>query len=245
MKSSTSPPRRPVLRHVPFAAILIAAGVGAFAFRDFLTFEALARHRVTLIGWRDAHYLWASLGFVASYSAIVAFSVPGATIATLAGGFLFGMFPGAFYNILAASIGAVVVFLAARAGLGAEVSARIAAGEGAAARLQAGLRDNQWSVLLMMRLVPVVPFFVANLIPAFAGIRLWPFALTTFLGIIPGGLVVTSVGAGLGDVFARGETPDLGVIFTAPVLGPLLGLAALSALPMVFKAVKHRKGAKP
>lgn len=245
MKTPTSSPRGAALRHLPLVVILGAAAFGAFAFRDVLSFETLAAHRDTLIGWRDAHYLWASLGFIAAYAVIVALSVPGATIATLAGGFLFGLFPGALYNVAAATLGAMAVFLAARAGLGADVSARIAAGEGAAARLQAGLRDNQWSVLLMMRLVPAVPFFLANLIPAFAGIRLWPFALTTFLGIIPGGLVFTSVGAGLGDVFARGETPDLGVIFTAPVLVPLLGLAALSALPMVLKAVKNRKGAKP
>lgn len=245
MENPKSPVRRPGLRHLPFVAILAAAALGAFAFRDVLTFDTLARHRETLIGWRDAHYLWASLGFVAAYAVIVALSLPGATIATLAGGFLFGLFPGALYNVGAATLGAIAVFMAARAGLGADVSARIAAGTGAAARLQAGLHDNQWSVLLMMRLVPVVPFFLANLIPAFAGIRLWPFALTTFLGIIPGGVVFTSIGAGLGEVFARGETPDLGVIFTAPVLGPLLGLAALSALPIILKALKRRKGAAP
>lgn len=238
------PPPRSALRHLPLVVILAAAALGAFAFRDLLTFETLAQHRATLLAYRDAHFALASLGFVAAYSAIVAFSVPGATIATLAGGFLFGMFPGTAYNVIAACLGAGAVFLAARAGLGADVAARIAAGDGAAARLQAGLRDNQWSALLIMRLVPVVPFFLANLLPAFAGIRMWPFMATTALGIIPGSLVFTSIGAGLGEVFARGETPDLGVIFSAPVLGPLLGLAALSALPMIIKAVRS-KGDKP
>lgn len=226
---------------MPFVLILAAAALGAFAFRDLLTFEALARHREALIAFRDAHYLWASLGFVVVYTAIVALSVPGGTIATLAGGFLFGMFPGVLYNVVAATAGAAVVFLAARAGLGADVSARIAARGGAVARLQAGLHSNQWSVLLMMRLVPVVPFFLANLIPAFAGIRLLPFVVTTALGIVPGGLVFTSIGAGLGEVFARGAAPDLSIIFSAPVLGPLLGLAALSALPMVIKALRRKE----
>jgi uncharacterized membrane protein YdjX (TVP38/TMEM64 family) len=242
MTQETAPPKRRVLRHLPLVVILAAAGIGAFALRDLLTFEALARHREMLLAFRDGHYLWASLGFVAAYAVIVAFSIPGATIATLAGGFLFGMFPGAAYNVVAATLGAVAVFLAARAGLGGDIGASIAARGGAAARLQAGLQENQWSALLTMRLVPVVPFFLANLIPAFAGIRLWPFAATTALGIIPGGLVFTSVGAGLSEVFARGETPDLGVIFTAPVLGPLLGLAALSALPMVVKALRGKGG---
>jgi uncharacterized membrane protein YdjX (TVP38/TMEM64 family) len=193
------------------------------------------------LAFRDAHYLWASLGFVAAYAVIVALSLPGATIATLAGGFLFGMFPGTLYNVLAASLGAAAVFLAARAGLGADVADKIAARGGAVARLQEGLRANQWSVLLMMRLVPVVPFFLANLIPAFAGIRFAPFVVTTAIGIVPGALVFTSVGAGLGEVFARGEAPDLSIIFTAPVLLPLLGLAALSALPMLIKALRRKE----
>lgn len=215
--------------------------VGLFAFRDVLTFDALARHREALLAFRDAHYLWASLGFVAAYAVIVALSLPGATIATLAGGFLFGMFPGTLYNVLAASLGAAAVFLAARAGLGADVADKIAARGGSVARLQEGLRANQWSVLLMMRLVPVVPFFLANLIPAFAGIRFAPFVVTTAIGIVPGALVFTSVGAGLGEVFARGEAPDLSIIFTAPVLLPLLGLAALSALPMLIKALRRKE----
>ncbi len=242
MKHERATPSRSPLRHLPLTVILLVAGIAAFAFRDVLTFDNLARHRDSLIAFREAHYLLASIGFVAVYAALVALSVPGATIATLTGGFLFGMFPGTAYNVGAATLGAVLVFLAARAGLGTDIAARIAKGGGAAARLQAGLHGNQWSVLLVMRLVPVVPFFLANLIPAFAGVRLWPFAATTALGIIPGALVFTSIGAGLGEVFARGESPDLGVIFTAPVLGPLLGLAALAALPLVVKLFRRSGG---
>lgn len=240
---NTPLPHRPAsaLRHLPFAVILVAALVAAFAFRDLLTFDALARHRETLLAFRDAHFVWASILFVVVYAGVVALSVPGATVATLAGGFLFGLFPGTLYNVLAATLGAAAVFLAARVGFGADVATRIEARGGAVARLQDGLRANQWSALLTMRLVPVVPFFVANLLPAFAGIRLVPFVVTTALGIIPGGLVFTSVGAGLGEVFARGEAPDLSILFTAPVLGPLLGLAALSALPMILKALRRKE----
>jgi uncharacterized membrane protein YdjX (TVP38/TMEM64 family) len=229
-----------LVRKLPFLAILAAAAAGAFFLRDHLSFAALAEHREALVAFRDAHYLSAALIFLGAYVVIVALSLPGATIATLTGGFLFGVFPGALFNVTAATIGATVIFLAARAGFGAGVAARIEAGGGAAARLQAGLRENEWSVLFLMRLVPAVPFFLANLIPAFVGVRLSRFVITTFLGIIPGGVVYTSVGAGLGEVFARGETPDLGIIFAPHVLGPILGLAALSALPIVIKRL--RKG---
>ena len=87
-----------------------------------------------------------------------------------------------------------------------------------------------------------MPFFVANLVPALVGVPLVRFAITTFLGIIPGAVVYTSVGAGLGEVFARGETPDLGIIFEPHILLPILGLCALAALPILLKALRGKKG---
>ncbi|MFV0493079.1 MAG: TVP38/TMEM64 family protein [Pseudorhodobacter sp.] len=230
------------MRRLPVLVILMVAVLGAVVLRDDLSFEAFARHRDALIAYRDAHYLLSVIGFVAAYTIIVGFSLPGATVATLTGGFLFGLFPGVLYNILSATLGAVAIFLAVRMGVGADVSRRIAAGGGAAARLQAGLRANEWSVLFLMRLIPIVPFFLANLIPAFVGVALHRFTVSTFLGIIPGGLVYTSVGAGLGDILARHEVPDLSIIFAPQVLWPILGLAALSALPILIKALRRGEG---
>jgi uncharacterized membrane protein YdjX (TVP38/TMEM64 family) len=232
--------RKAWLRRLPILIILIAAVIGAVSLRDTLSFDALARHRETLLAFRDAHYLLAVLGFLGAYVLIVAFSLPGGTIASLTGGFLFGLFPGVILVVAAAGTGAVCVFLAARAGFGESLSQRLETSGGRAARLQASLRENEWSVLFLMRLVPLVPFFIANLVPALVGTSLWRFAVSTYLGIIPGALVFTSVGSGLGEVFAQGQAPDLGVIFTPPVLFPLLGLATLAALPMILKII--RKG---
>lgn len=229
------------LKRLPFIAMVLVALLGAVLLRDQISFDALARHRNALLAFRDANFALASLAFVLAYVGIVAFSLPGATIATLTGGFLFGLFPGVLFNVGGATLGAVAVFLAARAGFGADVAARIAQKGGPAARLQQALRENEWSALLIMRLVPAVPFFIANLLPAFVGTSLLRFALTTFVGIIPGALVFTSVGAGLAEVFARGETPDLSIIFAPHILGPILGLAALSALPILLK--RFRKDA--
>jgi len=97
-------------------------------------------------------------------------------------------------------------------------------------------------VLFLIRLVPAVPFFVANIIPALVGVPVSRFVVTTFFGIIPGGVVFTWVGAGLGEVFARGETPDLGIIFEPHILGPILGLCVLAALPMLVKALRRMGG---
>jgi uncharacterized membrane protein YdjX (TVP38/TMEM64 family) len=230
------PPEKGLMRKLPFLVIMAVAVSGAFLLRDKLSFAALADHRGALLAFRDAHYAWSVVVFMAAYVAIVAFSLPGAAVATLTGGFLFGLFPGVVFNVAAATLGAVAIFLAARAGFGAAFAAKLQAKGGAAARLMAGLRDNEWSVLMLMRLVPVVPFFVANLVPAFAGVRADRFAITTFFGIMPGALVFTSVGSGLGKVFAEGRKPDLSVIFAPHVLLPILGLAALSALPILVKA---------
>jgi len=232
--------RTGIARKLPLLAILAVAVAGAVLLRDQLSFQALADHRDALIGFRDANYVGTALVFVAAYVLIVAFSLPGATIATLAGGFLFGVFPGVLFNVSAATLGAVAIFLAARWGLGDQLAARIDASEGRIKRLREGLRDNELSVLFLIRLVPAVPFFVANLLPALVGVQLNRFAFTTFFGIIPGALVYTWVGAGLGTVFARGETPDLGIIFEPQILGPLLALAALAALPIVVKAFRKR-----
>ena len=167
--------------------------------------------------------------------------MPGAAIATLTGGFLFGTALGTVVNVTGATLGATAIFLAARMGLGEKLKARMDASEGLVSKIKKGLDENQWSMLFFIRLVPAVPFFVANLIPAFLGVPLQRFMISTFLGIIPGSLVYTSVGAGLGTVFANGESPNLGIIFEPHILLPILGLCALSLLPVVIKAVTGKK----
>ena len=227
-------------RRLPILIMGVVAVAGGYLLHDDLTFAALSEHRADLIAFRDQNFLIASLAFVAAYAVIVAFSLPGATIATLTGGFLFGLFPGVVYNVIAATLGAIGVFLAARYGFGTAVAKGLAAKGGAVARLQAGLKRNEWSVLLLMRLVPIVPFFLANLIPAFLNVALHRFVITTFLGIMPGALVFTSIGSGLSDVFARGETPDLSIFFSPQILGPILGLAVLAALPIAIRAFRGK-----
>ena len=231
--------RHRLLRRLPLALVVLAEGTGLLFFRDQLSPAALSDHAGALGGLRDRHYGLSVLLFMAIYVAIVALSLPGATLATLTGGVLFGLFPGVIYNIGAATVGAVLVFLAVRVGIGAEGAARLAGGQGASARLLARLGRNPWWALLAMRLAPVVPFFAANLLPAFAGIRLWPFAVTTAVGIIPGALILTALGQGLRGVLAAGGQPDLSVLTSAKVMVPLGLLALLSLVPMLVRRGKE------
>ncbi|WP_380056624.1 TVP38/TMEM64 family protein [Falsihalocynthiibacter sp. SS001] len=226
------------VRLVPLIVILVVSLLGAFLLRDQLSFEALRDNRDTLIEFRDSHYLATMLGFMLIYTVIVTFSLPGAAIASITGGFLFTMFPGVVLNIVAATTGATLIFLAARWGIGASISERMENSAGLLKKVKAGIDDNQWSFLLMVRLVPVFPFFLVNLALSTVGVPLNRFAITTFLGIIPGSVVYTSVGAGVGEVLERGESPNLGIIFEPHILFPILGLAVLAALPMIAKSFK-------
>lgn len=223
---------------LPLIAVIIIAIIGFFTLKDYLSFESLRDNRVALLAWRDANFFLASIGFVGLYIAIVAFSLPGAAIISLTGGFLFGLFPGGLYNLVGATTGAVLIFSAARLGLGDYLSKKMDGAGGVVGKIKTGLDENEISFLLLMRLVPAFPFFVANLVPALVGTKLRTFAWTTFVGIIPGGLVFTWVGTGLGEVFAKGGTPDLSIIFDWKILGPILALAVLSAVPILLKQLK-------
>jgi uncharacterized membrane protein YdjX (TVP38/TMEM64 family) len=240
--TDTPPAQNALIKRLPLIIIATVAIIGAFTLRDYLSFQALAENREALIAFRDANYLLTALTFIAAYVVIVAFSLPGATIATLTGGFLFATFPGALFNVTGATIGATAIFLAARWGFGETLGRKLESSDGAVKKIKDGIDENQWSMLFLIRLVPAVPFFIANLVPSFLEVPLHRFVISTFLGIIPGAVVYTSVGAGLGEVFARGETPNLGIIFEPHILLPILGLCALAVLPIILKAVRGQKG---
>lgn len=237
-----TPQQSALMRRLPLIVIAVVAVLGAIFLKDYLTFDALAENRETLLAFRDANYLLTVLAFITAYIVIVAFSLPGATIATLTGGFLFATFPGFLFNVTGATIGATAIFLAARWGFGEKLGAKLEGSEGIVKKIKDGIDENQWSMLFLIRLVPAVPFFMANLIPSFLEVPTRRFVISTFFGIIPGGVVYTSVGAGLGEVFERGETPNLGIIFEPFIILPILGLCVLAALPIAIKALRGKKG---
>jgi uncharacterized membrane protein YdjX (TVP38/TMEM64 family) len=224
--------------------MLVAAAVGYALLRDFDAFGTLAAHRETLVGWSEEHRVRAVALFIAAFVGVVALSLPGAFAMTVTGGFLFGLLPGALLSVMSATLGALVVFLVARFGLGESARSWIMRRDSGAAvrKIERGLRDNAISYLLLLRLVPAVPFAVANVAPAFFGIKARTFALTTFFGIMPGTTITAWIGVGLNDVLDRGERPEIGVVAEPQVFGPILGLIALAALPLVIKRLRRRAG---
>ena len=237
---------RPGDRHVSAALrflplLVLAGGLAAFfalGLQRYVTFEALAHHRETLLRWVAEHPLSAPLAFTLVYILAVAFSVPGGALLTLTGGFLFGVVCGTVYALIGATIGATALFLAARTAFGDLLRAKAGS---ALQRMEAGFRRDAFSYLLVLRLVPLFPFFLVNLVPAFLGVRLGAYVGATAAGIIPATFVFASVGNGLGAVFDAGDRPDvLGVLLTPRVLLPILGLAVLALIPVIYRRMKGR-----
>ena len=226
---------------VPIVLLLCVVS-GSYFLQGYLSFDSLRAHRVILVEFRDANYFLAVLAFILAYTLFVAFSVPGGLILSLSGGFLFATFPGVLYNMVGATLGASAIFLAARWGFGANLAGKLDNSEGLVKKIKDGIDANQWSMLFLIRLIPGVPFFLANLVPSFLDVPLRRFVISTFFGIFPGALVFTSIGAGLGDIFARGQTPDLAVVWEPQIILPILGLCLLSALPVLLKILRGKKG---
>jgi uncharacterized membrane protein YdjX (TVP38/TMEM64 family) len=230
-----------LLRWLPL--IILATGLFLFFyFRlfDYLTFTELAKQRLTLAQWTDQHYMLTVLGFMAVYILAVAFSFPGATILTLAGGFLFGVTLGTVYVVVAATTGAAIIFIAVKTSLGKMFAKKSTKW---LKKLEQGFADDAFNYLLVLRFVPIFPFWVINIAAGLLGVRLRTFVLATFMGIIPGSLVYVAVGSGLDAIFEHGKTPDLSIIFQPSIILPLLGLSLLSLVPVIYKKIKAKKHA--
>ncbi len=224
----------------PVALVLVALALAyAAGVQRVLSVRFLGQQQQALHAFADARPVLALASYVAIYAVAVALSLPGSVVLTLAGGLLFGTAIGAAAAAVGATTGAMLLFLAARSSLG-EVLARRAGP--LMDRIRPGLQRDGFSCVLALRLLPVVPFWLVNLAAALVGVRPGPFVLATAIGIIPATVVFASVGAGLGSVLAAGGEPDLSVIARPAVILPLLGLAALSLLPVAWRRWKPAGG---
>lgn len=243
---SPAAPKPPsiVRRLAPVAGL--AAGAALFfalGLQRYVSFEALREHRSDLVTFVADHGALAPALFVAIYAGATALSLPGGLVLSVTGGFLFGTLLGTGLAVIGATLGAVCVFLVARTAFGNVLRQRL--GGGALERMAEGFRENAFSYLLVLRLVPLFPFFVVNLAPAFLGVPLRTYALATLIGIIPGAFVFASVGAGLGDVFDMGGSFSATGLLTPRIIGALVGLAVLSLAPVAYKRLKAGRGAPP
>ncbi len=233
-------PRSAALRRILPLLVLIAGLLLFLALggHRYISFETLEAHRERLLALVAEHGFLAVVAFVAVYAVMVAFSIPGGLVMTVASGFLFGTLSGAAASVVGATLGALAVFLAARTALGDLLRDRAGPALG---RMRAGFQKDALSYLLVLRLIPLFPFWLVNLVPAFLGVSIKIFLIGTFFGIIPASLVYASIGNGLGAIFEAGEAEEIqSAIYQPEILLPIAGLIVLSLLPVIYKKVKAR-----
>jgi uncharacterized membrane protein YdjX (TVP38/TMEM64 family) len=241
-------------RFLPLAVIaLISVTVIAMGWHKQLTFVALVDRLAAIDVFMAGHRIAALAGFAGIYALAVALSLPGAVFLTVCGGLIFGALTGGLAAIVGATAGATVIFLIARSAFGGWLVRR--AGR-RAENLAAGFRADAFHYLLFLRLVPVFPFWLVNLVPALCGVRLGTFVAATALGIIPGTFAFAFFGAGLDSaiaaqaaayracVAAGAANCKLGFDPSAAATPQLIaGLAALGLLALVPIAVRRFKAA--
>lgn len=202
----------------------------------YLSFESLKIHRMSLLAFTTQHQFLAIISFIIVYIIGVASAMPGAFFLTIMGGFLFGPLRGTLMVVMSATLGATLVYLAVRLALREWVETRHARWLKV---MEQGFQENALSYLLFLRLVPIFPFFLVNIIPALLGIPLKTFVVGTLIGIIPGSLVYVLVGHGLGHVFDTHSTPNFGIFSDPLLLGPLIALALLALVPVGYQKLKR------
>jgi len=241
-------------RFAPVAVVLLAMVlVFASGAHRHLSLETLVRPRMAIDAFMDHHMVAALGAFVTIYIVVVSLSIPGALFLTITSGILFGTLIGGAASVIGATTGATVIFLVARSACGENLVRR--AGP-LACKLAAGFRADAFNYLLFLRLVPAFPFFLVNLVPAIAGVKLRTFVAATAVGIVPATFAFAFFGSGLDSVLAAQEGPyraclaagrtecpvhfDIGALMTPQLLAAFAALGALALIPVLVKRLRAR-----
>ncbi len=232
------------LRVLPLAVLLGGAVLLIFVFDvgSLISLDTLREHKNWLREQVAANLALASLIFALTYACSTALSLPAGLMLTLLGGFLFGTLLGSALVVGGATLGAIAVFLAARTAFGDVLRRR--AGP-LLRKLQDGLQQDAMSYLLVLRLIPLFPFWLVNIAPAFFGVSLRVYAIATLIGILPATVIYASIGSGLGALLDEDlDLQSLGKVILEPrYILPLVGLACLSLLPVGYRHWKQRSKA--
>lgn len=218
--------------------LLIAAviAIRLSGLSDIVTIESVRQNRDMLLAFVKDRYALSVLIYIASYITVVAFSIPGATVMTLAGAYVYGALPAALYVNIAATTGAALVFLAVRYLLGTRIQQRY---ESQLRTFNAEMEKNGARYLLTLRFLPVFPFFLVNILPALTNVPLRTFLWTTSLGIVPGTLVYAYAGEQLGALRSVGQ------VLSTRILVAFGLLALFTCFPLIWKrlmrAVQDRR----
>ena len=223
-------------RALPFSLLSGLALFFLFGGYELVSLNQLVEHYMGLKTFVDEQRAFALLIFGAAYILTVALCLPIASLLTLAGGALLG-WTGAAIIICAATIGATIVFIAARTVLNEFFAKRTS---GFMVKLEVGFQKNAFYYLVALRLIPAAPFWAVNIVPALLGMRLNQYVLATFVGIIPGTLLYVWVARSFDSLLSRGQSPEFSVLGEPSIIVPLFALSILSLVPAFWKQLQAR-----
>ena len=199
---------------------------------SYISISWLRENHIVLTLFVHERYFLSVAIFCSIYALTIACSMPTGMVLTLGGGFLFGTVFGALFSVIGATAGAIILFIAART---AFKDLLIKRAEFTIDRMRSGFQTNALFYLIFLRLIPIFPFFIVNLVPAVLGVKLGVYLVGTVIGIIPGAIIFAMVGSGLSQLFAAGEEFSLSTVLTLELTVGLIGLAFLSLLPIFFR----------
>ena len=232
---------RRLFKILPLLAVVAVAGLFfALGGARYISMDTLQQKSGALTAFTGRHHVWSVTLYILAYVAVVAFSLPGALIMTLTGGFLFGAWMGSAAAVTGVSLGSAVMFLIARSALGDILRSRIRAG-GRLARLEAGIRRNAFLCILTLRLIPAMPIWLVNIAAGFVHMPFWTYFTATVIGIIPSSVIYASIGSTFGRVFEQGRSPSLHMLLEPQVVGPLCALMLLSLAPIAVQAWRAKR----
>lgn len=243
-------------RWLPLIVLISLMGVAfAMGWHKYLSFKTVGLNYEALKTFISENLVVALMLYAALYIAVVALSLPGGLILTISGGLLFGWKIGAPVTVIAATIGATLLFLIAKSSFGESLADK--AGPWLA-KLRDGFKENALNYLLFLRLVPAFPFFVVNLAPALLGVPLKTYVLGTLFGIIPGTFAYSVAGAGLGSVVeaqnaaynscvaanSEADCPysiDTSALVTPELVAAFVLLGIVALIPVFLQKLRSRK----
>ncbi|CDZ76871.1 TVP38/TMEM64 family inner membrane protein YdjZ [Legionella massiliensis] len=202
-----------------------------FHLDQYLNFNFLHEQRAVLLAWTQAHSLLAILAFIGIYISTIAIAVPSALFLTLTCGFLFGPL-GIFYVLISSTIGASILFFAVKIACHDWLDKKTGRWLN---QMKQGFQQNAFFYLLSLRLMPIFPFFIVNIVSGLLNVRAKTFISATIIGTLPGTTIYVLIGNGLGQIFDQNQKPSLDILFNPAILLPLMGLALLSFLPIFYQ----------
>ena len=208
-----------------------------FHLYEYLTFQTLKNYQAYAQQWTLLHYPLAVCLYMLTYILMIACGIPGATVFSLLGGFLFGTI-GTLYAIFSTTTGGTLLYFAIRTSIGERIAAKSSRW---IKKMEAGFQENAFNYLLALRLMPIFPCWISNIAAGALNVPLKTFLIATVLGITPATFIYVMMGRGLDTLFSAQQMPDLTIMLTPSLLFPLLGLAILSLFPVFYKNVKKTK----